>query len=105
MSAAEQATAPPADPQRAADRLEGLDQIHGHLCADCRLVWVGGHDERELGLDPDSPTLSGSARAFAESARHLSCAGDEDAGNGYFDCLICDVTSIGGFKVVAYMAP
>jgi hypothetical protein len=105
VSAAEQAPAQQAEPQPRHSRLEGLDQVHGHLCGDCRLVWVGGYDERELGLDPDSPTLSGSARAFAESARHISCADDEDSGNGYFDCLICDVTSIGGFKVVAYMAP
>ncbi|MEO3931333.1 hypothetical protein WMO79_00775 [Micrococcaceae bacterium Sec7.4] len=86
--------------------LEGLDEVHGHICDDCRHAWVGGMDERELGLDPEiSSTFSDSARGFAESARHISCADEEDAGHGYFDCLICDVTSIGGFKAIAYMKP
>lgn len=85
--------------------LKGLDRVHGHLCDDCRLVWVGGFDETELGLDPESATLSDSSRAFAESARHISCADEENAGNGYFDCLVCDNTGIGGFKAVAYLVP
>lgn len=85
--------------------LKGLDRVHGHLCDDCRLVWIGGFDSTELGLDPESDTLSESPRAFAESARHISCADEEDSGNGYFDCLVCDTTSIGGFKAVAYMVP
>lgn len=86
--------------------LEGLDEVHGHICDDCRLAWVGGVDEHELGLDPEiSSTFSDSARGFAESAKHISCADEEDAGHGYFDCLICDVTSIGGFKAVAYTVP
>lgn len=106
MSAQQTAPEPEDQPQPPPSDLEGLDQVHGHLCGDCRLVWVGGYDARELGLDPEnSPTLSDSARAFAESARHIGCADEEDAGNGYFDCLICDVTSIGGHKVVAYMVP
>lgn len=86
--------------------LEGPDEVRGHICGDCRLAWVGGVDERELGLDPEtSSTFSDSARAFAESARHISCADEEDSGHGYFDCLICDATGIGGFNAVAYMAP
>jgi hypothetical protein len=106
VSAAEQTQDPQAAPESPAGDLEGLDEVHGHICGDCRLAWVGGHDERELGLDPEiSSTFSDSARAFAASARHISCADEEDAGHGYFDCLICDVTSIGGFKVVAYMVP
>ena len=85
--------------------LKSLDRVHGHLCDDCRLVWVGGFDAHEMGLDTDSATLSTSAQTFAESTRHISCADEEDARNGYFDCLICDTTSIGGFKAVAYMVP
>ena len=85
--------------------LKGLDRVHGHLCNDCRLVWVGGFDETELGLDPECATLSDSSRAFAESARHISCADEEDSDNGYFDCLVCDTTSISGFKTVAYLVP
>jgi hypothetical protein len=97
---------PQAAPATPAGDLTGLDEVHGHICGDCRLAWVGGYDERELGLDPEiSSTFSDSARAFAESARHISCADEEDAGHGYFDCLICNVTSIGGFKAVAYMVP
>lgn len=106
MSPAAQTPEPETAVAAPANDLEGLDEIHGHICGDCRHAWVGGMDERELGLDPDSSsTFSDSARAFAESARHISCADDEDAGHGYFDCLICDVTSIGGFKAVAYMVP
>lgn len=109
MSAAE----PSPEPRDQEDRpeppdsdLAGLDEVHGHVCGDCRLAWIGGYDERELGLDPEiSSTFSDSARAFAESARHISCADEEDAGHGYFDCLICDVTSIGGYKAIAYMVP
>lgn len=99
-------SAAPGETQEPAGDLEGLDEIHGHICTDCRHVWIGGFDENELDLDPEtSSTLSNSARAFAESAKHISCAEDEDAGNGYFDCLICNVISIGGYKVIAYMAP
>lgn len=106
MSNAEQSREPQEEPQPPANDLEGLDEVHGHICTDCRLAWVGGHDEHELGLDPEiSSTFSDSARAFAESARHISCADEEDAGHGYFDCLICDVTSIDGFKAVAYKVP
>lgn len=105
MSHQEDSQEPTAADQRPNRDLDALDQVHGHICTECRLVWVGGFDAQELGLDPDSSTLSDSARAFAESARHISCAEEEDAGHGYFDCLICDVTSIGGYKAVAYMVP
>ncbi|MCB5280639.1 hypothetical protein BJQ89_00361 [Arthrobacter sp. ES1] len=101
-----QAPEPEAELPAPRNDLEGLDEIHGHICGDCRCAWVGGMDERELGLDPEiSSTFSDSARAFAESARHISCAEEEDAGHGYFDCLICDVTSIGGFKAIVYAVP
>lgn len=106
MSAAVQTPEPEAEVTAVRNDLEGLDEIHGHICGDCRHAWVGGMDERELGLDPEtSSTFSDSARAFAESARHIRCDDDEDAGHGYFDCLICDVTSIGGFKAVVYAVP
>lgn len=106
MTAGAPASAPePAAPAAQHD-LQGLDEVRGHICGDCRLAWIGGMDERELGLDPEtSSTFSDSARAFAESARHIECADDEDAGHGYFDCLICDVTSIGGYPATAYMKP
>jgi hypothetical protein len=109
MNAAPEASQEPGtEPSRpdGSNDLEGLDEVHGRICTDCRNVWIGGFDEIELGLDPEtSSTLSDSARAFAESARHISCAEEEDAGHGYFDCLICDVTSIGGYKVIAYLVP
>ena len=86
--------------------LEALDQIHGHLCNDCRLVWVGGYDVQELGLDPETSTaFSDAAQAFAESAKHISCADEEDTGCGYFDCLICNATGIDGYTTVVYMVP
>jgi hypothetical protein len=105
VSPQEDSREPAADSPSPGSDLDGLDQVHGHICTECRLVWVGGFDEQELGLDPDSSTLRDSARAFAESAKHISCAEEEDAGHGYFDCLICDVTSIDGYKAVAYMVP
>lgn len=83
--------------------LEGLDEKHGYLCPDCRLIWVGGFDPQELGLDPDSDTLSDSARAFAESVRFFSCA--ETESSRYYDCMICDVVGVGGYETVAYMVP
>jgi hypothetical protein len=90
----------------AGENLDGLDQIHGHICTDCRLVWVGGFDQHELGLDPETnSTFSPSAQAFAESTKHISAADEEDAGHGYFDCLICDDTCIAGHKAVVYMVP
>jgi hypothetical protein len=106
VSAAEQTPHPQVEDPIPLNDLEGLDEVHGHICGDCRLAWVGGMDERELGLDLEiSSTFSDGARAFAESTRHISCADEEDPRHGYFDCLICDVTSIGGFKTVAYMVP
>lgn len=98
----EEQTQSPAADAPAVD-LAGLDEIHGYLCDDCWLVWVGGFDAQEMGLDPDSATLSDSARAFAESAKHIGCT--EETAPGYFDCLICDVTSIGGHQAIAYMVP
>lgn len=101
----EPGTEPP-QPDVSGSDLEGLDEVHGRICTDCRHVWIGGFDQTELGLDPEtSSTLSDSARAFAESARHISCAEEEDTGHGYFDCLICNTTSIGGYKVIAYLVP
>jgi len=100
------ASTPEPEAQAAKNDLQGLDEVRGHICGDCRNAWVGGMDERELGLDPEtSSTFSDSARAFAESARHIECADEEDAGHGYFDCLICDTTGIGGFPATAYMKP
>ncbi|KIA72716.1 hypothetical protein ANMWB30_24840 [Arthrobacter sp. MWB30] len=92
-------------PQPPKSNLDGLDEIHGRVCDDCRLVWIGGFDINELDLDPRSPTLSDNARVFVESTLHMSCVDEEDAGHGYFDSLICDTTSIGGHEAVAYMKP
>lgn len=83
--------------------LEGLDEIHGHACDDCRLVWIGGFDAAEMGLPSDSATLGDSARGFAESAKHLACT--EETSAGYFDCIFCNVTGISGRKVIAFMKP
>lgn len=87
--------------------LVGLDAVHGHLCDNCRLAWIGGFTEEELGLDPEiSSTFSDSARGFAESAKHMACSEEPDPEhNGYFDCLICDETSIGGYQVIAFLVP
>lgn len=106
MTADAPAPTPEPEARVAGNDLQGLDEVRGHICGDCRHAWVGGMDERELGLDPEiSSTFSDSARAYAESARHIECADEEDAGHGYFDCLICDTTGIGGFAAVAYMKP
>lgn len=87
----------------AASDLDGLDEIHGYICDDCRLIWVGGFDPKDMGLDQDIDALSDSARAFAESAKHIRCADQESS--RFFTCLICDVVSIGGYAAVAYMTP
>lgn len=82
---------------------EDLDEIHGYADEDCRLIWVGGFDPTEMDLDPESPSLGDSARAFAESAKHLSCT--EETSPGYFDCIFCNVTGISGKKIIALMTP
>jgi len=83
-----------------------LDEIHGRICNDCRLVWVGGFDAQETGLDPEtSSTFSTSAEAFAESVKASNIADEEDTGHGYFQCLFCDETHIGGFTAVLKVTP
>ena len=77
--------------------------IKGYICADCRLVWVGGFDQQETGIDPDSSTFSAGAEGFAELVDSIDCAEEEDSSNGYYDCLFCNETNIGGFKTVLSM--
>lgn len=94
------------EPQHKAHDLDRFDQVTGHICSDCRHVWVDGTDAQELGLDQEtSSTLSDSAEAFAELVKHIDCADTEDTANGYFDCLFCDDTCIGGYPVTLYLVP
>lgn len=93
-------------PKHKADDLDRFDQVTGHICTDCRLVWVEGTDARELGLMPEtSSTLNASTEAFVSSTKHLDCAGEEDTANGYFDCLFCNDISICGYAITVYMVP
>lgn len=82
---------------------DGLDEIHGYADDDCWLIWVGGFDPTEMGLDPDSPSLGDSARNFAESAKHLTST--DETSPGYFDCIFCNVTGISGKKIIALTVP
>ena len=77
--------------------------IKGYICEDCRLVWVGGFDQQETGINTDSSTFSAGAEGFAELVESIDCADAEDSGNGYFDCLFCSDTNVGGFKTVLTM--
>ena len=70
------------------------DEIKGHICETCKLVWLHGYDRDELGYEPAS--FSGEAEALVSSAHGIITEVDSDHA-GYFDCLICDETKIDGY--------
>lgn len=75
------------------DNDTNYDEIKGHICETCNLVWLHGYDRDELGAD--SATFSDEAETFVTSAAGI-IAEDEPDTAGYFDCLICDETKIDG---------
>ena len=76
------------------DNDTNYDEIRGHICNDCNLVWLHGYDRDELGYEPAS--FSDEAEAFVSSAAGIIAEYEPDT-NGYFDCMICNETGISGY--------